>query len=160
VAATVVMVGTTVLTGCGVDGPDVYAVPEVVDTPTTVRTLPSTTMPPPPNAAGDTTVAPAEPVAPNGEVVQVRSLDNTFRVADIEIVAGTEVWWTNSGRNEHNVLPVDENEDWGVATEDFVPGDEYRHVFGLPGTYLYYCSIHGTTTVGMVGSVTVLPADA
>ena len=50
-------------------------------------------------------------------------------------------------------------EEWGVEVEDFQPGDEYRHVFGTPGTYLYYCSIHGTTTVGMVGSVTVLPAD-
>ena len=28
-------------------------------------------------------------------------------------------------------------------------------VFTEPGVYDYYCSIHGTTTAGMVGSVTV-----
>lgn len=138
--------------GCGPDGPDAYTAPP--EPPTPARTLPPTTT----VAPGATTVPPPTAVPPNGEVVQVRSLDNTFRVADIEIVAGTEVWWTNNGRNDHNVLPVDETQDWGIDTEDFTPGDEYRRVFGVPGTYLYYCSIHGTTTVGMVGSVTVLPA--
>ncbi|NND75857.1 MAG: hypothetical protein HKN44_12705 [Ilumatobacter sp.] len=138
--------------GCGVDGPDAYSAPP--DPATTARTLPPTTT----AAPGVTTVPPPAETPPNGEVVQVRSLDNSYRAADIEVVAGTEVWWTNNGRNDHNVLPVDESQDWGIDTEDFTPGDEYRHVFGVPGTYLYYCSIHGTKTVGMVGSVTVLPA--
>ena len=79
---------------------------------------------------------------------------------DIEVVAGTEVLWTNNGRNDHNVLPVDESQTWGVDTEDFTPGDEYPSLFDTPGTYLYYCSIHGTKTVGMVGSVTVLAPGA
>lgn len=150
-----------VLSACGPDGNDAYSALAVDEPPAPERTLPPTTTAPeaepgetlPPT----TTIAPAEP---NGEVVQVRSLDNSFRVADIEIVAGTEVWWTNNGRNDHNVLPVDESHAWGIDTEDFIPGDEYRHVFGTPGTYLYYCSIHGTKTIGMVGSVTVLAVGA
>ena len=152
-----IIVGGLLASGCGVDAPDAYSAPVDVAAPTTERTLPPTSPPQP--DAGATTVPPPEPTPPNGEVVQVRALDNTFRVADIEVVAGTEVWWTNNGRNDHNVLPVDDASDWGVETDDFGPGDEYRHVFGIPGTYLYYCSIHGTKTVGMVGSVTVLPAD-
>lgn len=159
-----------VLVACGPDGPDGYTAP-LDAAPTTARTLPTTIAPPttvaptenvdpdappPPTVAPTTTIA---PTPPNGEVVQVRSLDNSYRLPDIEIVAGTEVWWTNNGRNDHNVLPVDETQTWGVDTEDFTPGDEYRRVFDTPGTYLYYCSIHGTKEVGMVGSVVVLPTS-
>ncbi len=152
-------VALVALTACGPDGPDAYTA-TIGEPPTPERTLPQVSIEPsvaPGAAAAPTTTV--ERVAPTGEVVQVRSLDNTFRIADIEVAAGTEVWWVNGGRNDHNVLPVDESQDWGIATADFTPGDEYRHLFDVPGTYLYYCSIHGTKTVGMIGSVTVLGAD-
>lgn len=105
------------------------------------------------------TAAPADTVAPNGESVDVQALDNSFRPETIEIAAGTEVVFTNVGRNDHNVLPADvapgEMGEWGVATEQFAPQAEYRHVFGRPGTYAYYCSIHGTPEVGMIGKIVV-----
>ena len=63
--------------------------------------------------------------------------------------------WENRGHNDHNVLPTDESQTWGVQTEAFVPGDDYTWVFDEPGTYAYYCSIHGTKDVGMVGTVIV-----
>ncbi|RLE23600.1 MAG: hypothetical protein DRJ50_05940 [Actinobacteria bacterium] len=108
---------------------------------------------------GETEEGESEAVPPNGETVDVVAIDNTFRVEDIEIVAGTEVHWENRGRNEHNVIPTDDDEDWGAETEDFLPGDEYAFVFDTPGEYRYYCTIHATKDVGMIGSVTVLPAD-
>ncbi len=147
------------LSACGADGNDAFSAP-ADDGAAAPRTVPAT--PVESSVASDPTASPSTvaPAAPNGEVVQVRSLDNTFRAADIEVVAGTEVWWTNNGRNDHNVLPVDPEQPWGVDTEDFAPGDEYRRVFDTPGTYLYFCSIHGTETVGMVGSVSVVGADA
>ncbi|HAS12180.1 MAG TPA: hypothetical protein DCS55_16945 [Acidimicrobiaceae bacterium] len=89
-----------------------------------------------------------------GVEVEVSAIDNTFRPEEIEIAAGTEVRWSNDGRNVHNVLPV-EGEAWGVEVDDFEPGDEYRHRFTEPGTYPYYCSLHGTTTAGMIGTVVV-----
>jgi len=89
-----------------------------------------------------------------GVEVEVSSIDNTFRPETIEVEAGTEIVWTNDGRNDHNVLPV-EGDEWGVEAEDFAPDDEYRHRFTEPGTYPYYCSLHGTTTKGMVGTVVV-----
>ena len=148
------------VSACGPDGNDVYTA-SADEPPGPERTLPPTTtgpaVEPGETLPSTTTIAPA---APNGEVVQVRSLDNTFRLADIEVVAGTEVWWTSSGRNDHNVLPVDESQAWGIDTADFTPGDEYRYVFDTPGMFPYYCSIHGTKTVGMVGSVTVLAVEA
>jgi plastocyanin len=93
-------------------------------------------------------------VVMEGDEVAVTSLDNTFRAPAIQVRPGTTVVWTNKGRNEHDVLPAG-GDRWGVEVEDFQPGDVYRHAFDEPGTYHYYCSIHGTTTEGMVGAVVV-----
>lgn len=94
-------------------------------------------------------------VAPSGESVAVQSLDNSFRPEALTISAGTEVVWHNVGRNEHNVVPVDGGA-WGVLEPaDFAPSDEYRFVFGRPGEYPYYCTIHGTATAGMIGTIVV-----
>ncbi len=131
----VATLGVAALAGCGAD-----------DSPRGSFTWGPGTLPP---AAGD------DSPQPNGEVVRVRSIDNSFRPETIEVAVGTEVWWTNDGRNDHDVLPVDDAETWGVERESFVPGDEYRFVFFEPGEYRYYCSIHGTKDVGMVGTVIV-----
>lgn len=85
----------------------------------------------------------------------VQAIDNSFRPEELTVAAGTEVVWTNAGRNEHNVLPTDEALEWGVQVTDFEPGDEYRHRFTEPGTYPYYCSLHGTKEKGMVGTIVV-----
>jgi plastocyanin len=103
---------------------------------------------------GDAPEAPDDAVVIDGTTAAVQSLDNTFRAPDIQVKPGTTVTWTNDGRNEHDVLPV-EGDAWGVEVEGFQPGDAYEHTFTEPGVYDYYCSIHGTTTAGMVGSVTV-----
>ena len=103
---------------------------------------------------GDGPEAPEDAVVIDGTAATVQSLDNTFRAPDIQVRPGTTVTWTNDGRNEHDVLPV-EGDDWGVEVEAFQPGAAYEHTFTEPGVYQYYCSIHGTTTAGMVGSVTV-----
>jgi plastocyanin len=84
----------------------------------------------------------------------VNALDNSFMPENIQVTAGTEVVWTNKGRNEHNALHVD-GDDWGVEVDDFQPGDVYSHTFDEPGVYRYYCSIHGSTDAGMIGTVVV-----
>lgn len=91
----------------------------------------------------------------NGEAIDVRALDNSFITETIEIEAGTEVHWFNGGRNDHNVLPVDESLAWGVERDAFEPGADYSHLFDQPGVYEYYCSIHGTKDAGMIGAVVV-----
>ena len=111
-----------------------------------------------------------ETVPANGEVITIQALDNSFRPFDFEIAAGTEVIFDNRGRNDHNILPDTIKDDagltallasdtsptaWGVASPDFVPGDTYSHLFNVPGTYNYYCSIHGAPGAGMYGTLTV-----
>ena len=98
-------------------------------------------------------------VEPNGVVVDVAALDNRFQPESIEVAVGTQVLWENRGRNEHDMLPADAGEEWGVEKEAFHPGDSYGHVFTTPGTFAYYCSIHGTAKAGMIGTIVVLPAD-
>jgi plastocyanin len=90
----------------------------------------------------------------DGADVQVSSIDNNFRAENIQVAPGTTITWTNDGRNQHDVLPV-EGDAWGVEVEGFQPGDDYEHTFTEPGVYHYYCSIHGTTTAGMIGTVVV-----
>jgi len=134
-----VIVATILLVSCGADGQDSGV--------TTIETVPA-----------------------NGEVVNIQALDNSFRPVDFEIAAGTEVMFDNRGRNDHNILPDTVKDDagliallasdpsptsWGVASPDFVPGDTYSHLFNVPGTYNYYCSIHGAPGAGMYGTLTV-----
>jgi plastocyanin len=97
---------------------------------------------------------PADTVKLSGKDVQVVALDNTFRAADIEVKAGTKVTWTNRGRNDHDVLPT-RGHAWGSTKAGMPPGATYTTTFDRPGVYHYYCSIHGTTARGMVGTVVV-----
>ena len=94
----------------------------------------------------------AQPV--ESGTVAVDAVDNAFRRAEITVALGTEVVWTNKGRSEHDVMPV-HGADWGVAPAAFGPDATYSLRFTDPGTYAYYCTLHGTKTKGMIGTVTV-----
>src|SRR4051812_9819775 len=59
-----------------------------------------------------------------GKTLEVNAIDNLFKDAYVTVKAGTKVTFRNDGRNEHNVLPVDEAEFKGVKTQDFEPGTE------------------------------------
>lgn len=117
--------------------------------------------------ASTTAAAPTEPPTadtatvetfpPNGESSKIVALDNNFLPQTLTVAAGTEVVFNNNGRNDHNIIPVGDLEtvSWGVQAEVFKPKAVYSHVFGAPGTYVYYCTIHGTATAGMVGTIVV-----
>lgn len=150
--AWVAVTSTLVLlaTGCGGDGSSTGAAPatELAATASTAQAATASVGP-------TTTVLVTYP--PNGQVVEVQALDNTFRVEDITVEAGTEVRWTNVGRNQHNVVAIARTaaDVWGVEDVDFQPGQSYSHVFDHPGVFEYVCTIHGVEGVGMIGSVTV-----
>jgi plastocyanin len=95
-------------------------------------------------------------VAIDGETADVEVLDNTFNDENIQVAPGTKVVWTNDGRQDHDIIPVDGDVgDWGVEPEDFASGDVYEHTFDEPGTYRYFCSLHGSEDAGMIGAVVV-----
>ena len=88
--------------------------------------------------------------------VEVDAVDNNFKPAYIEVKAGTTVTFTNAGRSEHNVLPVEEGAFDPIDVEEFEPGTSQTVTFDEVGDVPYYCSLHGTTTQGMVGAVRVV----
>jgi plastocyanin len=90
----------------------------------------------------------------DGVEVPVDAIDNSFRPEQITVAPGTEVVWTNRGRSDHDILPV-EGDAFGVEAAQFGPDATYRYRFTEPGEYAYYCSLHGTKTRGMVGKVVV-----
>ena len=151
------VVAGLVLAACADDGPDADA-RRVVEPASSGEaiTAPVTADGAGSNSSDGPVVSESEPAPgePNGLSVRVQSLDNAFRPDVLEIAAGTEVVWTNDGRIDHDVIASDGTH-WGVEADLFAPGDEYRHVFTVPGEYPYYCSIHGTAEFGMIGTVIV-----
>jgi plastocyanin len=95
------------------------------------------------------------PTGAQSGAVAVTAVDNSFKDETVTVTAGSTITWTNVGRNDHNVKPVDAG-DFGVDTAAFTPGTTYSATFSTPGTYRYYCSIHGTKDRGMVGTVEVV----
>jgi plastocyanin len=94
--------------------------------------------------------------APASEAFTIAVLDNEYLPAEAVVRAGQPVVWVNEGNNPHDVIPA-EGDAWGVEIEDLPPGGgRYEHVFDTPGTYAYYCTIHGTKKGnGMAGTVVV-----
>lgn len=127
---------------------------KAVDTVTTSAAPAADTAAPVTDAAG--TELPG-----SGTTVQVDAFDNRFEPGNLTVQAGTTVHFVNAGRNDHNVLP-ETGDAWGVQQADFGPGAEYSYAFDTPGTYLYYCSIHGAIAngkgVSMYGTIEVTAA--
>ena len=90
----------------------------------------------------------------SGEVA-VSAADNVFEPEEVTVTEGSEVVWTNDGRNQHNIVAVGDTP-FSVEAAEFEPGQTYRWKASKPGTYRYYCSIHGTATAGMTGTVQVV----
>jgi plastocyanin len=104
----------------------------------------------------------------NGVEKPVVAIDNNFLPQNITVAAGTKVTFTNRGRNPHNIIPVDDaahvNDSahvndaakvWGALDTQFQPKAVYSYVFVRTGTFTYYCTIHGSPTGGMFGTITV-----
>jgi plastocyanin len=87
--------------------------------------------------------------------VKVDAVDNAFEPRYIRISPGTEVEFDNVGRNPHNVVPAEEGQFETIPTDQLQPGQQASLTFDEPGTYPYYCSLHGTASRGMTGRIVV-----
>jgi plastocyanin len=87
----------------------------------------------------------------------VNLLAASFSPSSVTIKNGGTVTWTNNSGLQHNLL-WDDNPPAGVDDVDpFNAGQTRPFTFNATGTFDYHCSIHGTATSGMRGSVTVVP---
>lgn len=91
--------------------------------------------------------------------VDLRVKDNSFNPQNVRISVGVTVRWTNKGRIAHNIVKADKKLDFGskfgIQTASFAPGKTYSYTFNTPGTYGYYCSLHGAPNSAMFGNIIV-----
>jgi plastocyanin len=98
-----------------------------------------------------TFTATATTEAPTGSTVNV--VNDRFEPAAITVAAGTTVTWTwPTGSLNHNVVPASGNQPSGSGSPQNGPAT-YQFTFNTPGTYSYFCQVHGSA--GMSGTVTV-----
>jgi plastocyanin len=78
---------------------------------------------------------------------------NRFSPASVTIPAGTTVTWRwVSGF--HNVMPTGNPTFTGNGAPVSAP-TTFSQTFSTPGTYLYFCVVHGTPSSGMRGTIVV-----
>jgi plastocyanin len=94
-----------------------------------------------------------ETTPPNGGPVETREVSivdtPAFEPPDIIVAEGDTVTWTWNGFQQHQVV---------FDAPGFPPSPAqslgmHQVVFGMAGTYTYFCSVHGRAA--MSGSVTV-----
>lgn len=114
-----------------------------------------------------TTGLPRGPVAEPIPKTQVSVADLVFKPATLSVKVGEEVTWAWSGAAPHNVRfttlkkagrLVDSHPRCAVnGTGCSAKGDEpFKLTFDKPGTYAYFCILHGQPTgQGMAGTISV-----
>jgi plastocyanin len=88
--------------------------------------------------------------------VEVVMTDNVFTPENIRIDPGTKVVWVNQGDAGHQ-MDAFNLDGFGVGFDsDVIRGDDtYEFTFDNPGTYRYYCALHGSNVEGMIGAIVV-----
>ena len=146
IRAIIPVIGLLVLVGCG-DGSATDGAQGGQDAAETSTTLPYE----------EVDLSDAEWVdRTDQDEVTIQARDNTFLPGYIEVKAGTPITFRNIGRTDHNVLPAIPDQFEPIEVEDLKPGDEATLTFDEVGDHPYYCSLHGTTTRGMIGAVRVV----
>lgn len=77
-------------------------------------------------------------------VSEIDVVDTAFTPPVVEVPAGTELTWTFTGEEEHNVVG-------DGFTSDVQSSGTFAHTFAQAGSYPYRCTLH----VGMEGRVEV-----
>ena len=104
-----------------------------------------------PTAAAEPTAATeaeAEPAA-----VSIDMVNFAYEPGDITVAAGTAVTWINKDDGpRHSATAADGSFDTGLLDG----GQEATIVLDTPGTYIYYCTLHGSPDgSGMAATITV-----
>lgn len=88
---------------------------------------------------------------------QVCMMNYQFSPANLTIPHGTTVTWLNGDTRNHTVANASSSSE--ILASGFIAGGgTYSHTFATPGTFEYYCGIHGADgnpPTGMHGTITV-----
>lgn len=72
--------------------------------------------------------------------------DNFYSPESVSIAVGDSVTWRNAGQAPHSATAADGSFDTGV----FNAGQSRSQTFTQPGTFSYYCTVHGRAQSGTV----------
>ncbi len=88
---------------------------------------------------------------------QICMANYQFSPANLTIPHGTMVTWMNGDTRDHTVANASSSSE--VLASGFIAaGGTFSHSFATPGTFAYYCGIHGADgnpPTGMHGTITV-----
>ena len=113
-------------------------------------------------AAALVAMALAPSPAGGAEAADVIVSDNFYMPQTLTVQEGSTVLWEQQGNLPHNVTADDNSWSSHPACSPFAPGtcmadgDTYSRAFPEPGTFGYYCTLHGTPGSGMAGTVRVV----
>lgn len=88
-----------------------------------------------------------------GHTLSISLSGSAFSPTPDTVTAGSTVTWTNHDAFGHTVTSVPGSPDTYNAS--LAPGGTFSHLFATAGTYGYYCTLHGTPTSGMRGTIVV-----
>lgn len=89
-------------------------------------------------------------------VTSASMLDSVFAPAVLRVPAGTTLVWQNDGEFPHTATADSGFFDSGTLQS----GESFEFTFDNPGTFDYYCELHGAAGgVGMAGTIVVVPGD-
>lgn len=137
----------------GPGGQAMAAVVKVGDGGAPAQQAPPPTEPAPPPTTAPAAQPTAAPAAAPAEV-KVSMKDFDFAPKEIRVKAGTKITWANDGAAPHSATAADKSFDTAL----FQSGEAKSVTFSTPGTFAYYCQLHGTADGnGMAGTVVVEP---
>jgi plastocyanin/uncharacterized membrane protein YozB (DUF420 family) len=138
------------------EAPGAVSAPTLAPTvaPTVVASLPRTSVPTATLSLPVPTPSPTAVVRATAQTVDVAIRDNSFSPARVKVPVGSTVVWSQTGQRPHTVTADDES----FATDVLKNGATFRQTFSSPGSYLYYCELHGGPGgVGMAARIDVEP---
>jgi plastocyanin len=91
----------------------------------------------------------AAPEQPSTATVNV--VNNSFQPSSLTVAAGTTVtWrWASTALN-HNVKPTPPGTEPSGSGPPSNGPDTYTYQFNTPGSYSYFCEVHGTSMSGVI----------
>jgi plastocyanin len=100
--------------------------------------------------ASATPVATAQPVV--AAPIRLLITDNAYSNKNLALPVGATLVWSHEGQKPHTVTADDDS----FKSELLKNGGTFEHTFSSPGTYLYYCELHGGPGLeGMAAQVQV-----
>lgn len=88
-----------------------------------------------------------------GHTISPHMAGSAFSPTPDTVAVGATVTWTNNDGYGHTVTSSPGSAETFNAS--VAGGASFSHTFNTAGTYNYYCTIHGTPTSGMRGTIVV-----